>query len=77
VLRLLEKHPLPALRAAVEKALRAGAIRRDAIAQFILPREEWRATHFALDGHPHLRGVKVQAPDVSQSGQLLAAGGAR
>jgi hypothetical protein len=76
VLRLLEKHPLPELRAAVEKALRCGAIRREAIAQFILPQEEWRATLFALDGHPHLRGVKVQAPDVSQSGELLA-GGAR
>ena len=77
VLRLLEKHPLPVLRAAVEKALRCGAIRRDAIAQFILPQEEWRATLFALDGHPHLRGVKVQAPDISQYGELLAAGGAR
>jgi hypothetical protein len=77
VLRLLEKHPLSRLRVAVEKALRCGAIRRDAIAQFILPQEEWRATLFALDGHPHLRGVKVQAPDLSQYGELLAAGGAR
>ena len=76
VLRLLEKHPLPVLRVAVEKALHVGVIRRDAIAQFILPQEEWRATLFALDGHPHLRGVKVQAPDISQYGELLA-GGAR
>jgi len=75
ILRMLEKHPLPVLRAAVEKALRAGAIRRDAIAQFILPQEEWRATLFALDGHPHLRGVKVQVPDVRQYGELLAGGG--
>jgi transposase len=74
VLRMLEKHPLPVLRAAVEKGLRCGAIRRDAIAQFILPQEEWRATLFTLDGHPHLRGVKVQAPDVSQYGALLAGG---
>jgi hypothetical protein len=72
VLRLLEKHPLAALRAAVEKALRAGAIRRDAIAQFLLPREDWRLTLFKLDGHPHLRGVKVQAPDLGQYGELLA-----
>ena len=75
ILRMLEKHPLPVLRAAVEKALHAGAIRRDAIAQFILPQEEWRATLFPLDGHPHLRGVKVQAPDVRQYGELLAGGG--
>lgn len=76
ILRMLEKHALAELRVAVEKGLRCGAIRRDAIAQFILPREEWRAMPFALDGHPHLRGVKVQAPDVSQYSELLA-GGAR
>ncbi len=74
VLRMLEKHPLPTLRRAVEQALAVGAIRRDAIAQFMIPREEWRATLFALDGHPHLRGVKVQAPDISQYGELLAGG---
>jgi transposase len=74
VLRMLEQHPLPRLRRAVEQALSAGAIRRDAIAQFILPQEEWRATTFRLDGHPHLRGVKVQAPDITQYGELLAGG---
>ena len=74
VLRLLEKHPLKELRAAVEKALSHGAIRRDAIAQYLIPREEWRATLFPLDGHPHLRGVKVQAPDITQYGELLAGG---
>jgi hypothetical protein len=31
VLRLLEKHPLPKLRAAVEQALQVGAITRDAV----------------------------------------------
>jgi transposase len=74
VLRMLEHHPLPHLRRAVEQALSVGAIRRDAIAQFMIPREEWRATLFPLDGHPHLRGVKVQAPDISQYGELLAGG---
>lgn len=77
VLRLLEKHPLNQLRAAVEKGLSSGAILRDAIAQFLIPCEEWRATLFNLDGHPHLRGVKVQAPDITGYGELLAAGGAR
>lgn len=75
VLRLLEKHPLKELRAAVEKALSHGAIRRDAIAQYLIPREEWRATLFPLDGYPHLRGVKVQAPDLAGYGELLAGGG--
>ncbi len=74
VLRLLEHHRLPQLRAAVEAALRVGAIRRDAVAQFLVPREEWRATVFNLDGHPHLRGVNIQAVDVTQYGQLLAGG---
>jgi hypothetical protein len=74
VLRMLEQHPLAELRRAVEQALRVGAIRRDAIAQFMIPQEEWRATLFALDGHPHLRGVKVQAPDITQYGELLAGG---
>jgi hypothetical protein len=75
VLRLLERHPLGTLRAAVERALRIGATSRDAIAQFLLPREEWRATPFKLDGHPHLRGVKVQAPDLGRYGELLARNG--
>lgn len=77
VLRMLEQHPLAELRRAVEQALRVGAIRRDAIAQFMIPQEEWRATLFNLDGHPHLRGVKVQAPDITEYGELLTAGGGR
>jgi|TARA_B100001971_G_scaffold201593_1_gene214522 transposase len=75
VLRLLEKHSLPTLTRAVEKALRAGALTRDAIAQFLIPREEWRETTFRLDGREHLREVKVAATDVSEYGSLLGAGG--
>jgi len=74
VLRLMERNSLPQLRVAVEAALRVGAIRRDAIAQFLIPREEWRSTEFNLDGHPHLREVKIQEVDVSEYGQLLAGG---
>lgn len=77
VLRLLEKHPPGALRRAVESALRCGATSRDAIAQFLQPRESWRMTLFNLDGHPHLRGVKVQAPDVRAYSGLLVKGGGR
>ena len=75
VLRLLEKHSLPAVRRAVDKALRAGVLSRDAIAQFLIPREEWRHTTFRLDGREHLRGVKVAATNVSEYGALLGAGG--
>lgn len=71
VLRLLEKHSLPRLRRAVEQALAVGAITRDAIAQFLYPREDGRITLFSLDGHPHLRQVRVAAPDLKQYRQLV------
>ena len=75
VLRLLEKHPLPKLRGAVEQALAVGAITRDAIAQFLFPREDWRFTAFSLEGYPHLRQVCVAAPKITEYRQLL--GGVR
>jgi hypothetical protein len=71
VLRLLEKHPLGRLRRAVEKGLATGALTRDAIAQFLYPRPEWRFMLFRLDGHPHLRQVRVAAPDLTAYGQLV------
>jgi len=48
VLRLLETHPLDRLRQAVESALRVGACSRDAIAQFLQPREDWRLTRCSI-----------------------------
>lgn len=72
VLRLLEKHPMNRLRAAIEAGLAVGALTRDAIAQFLFPRDNWRATTFVLDQHPHLRQVRVAMPDVSIYRQLLA-----
>jgi len=74
VLRLLEKHSLPDLRAAVEKALAVGAATRDAIAQFLFPREDWRFTVFSLDGHPHLRTVRIAPPDIQSYRELLGGG---
>jgi hypothetical protein len=50
VLRLLEQHPLPRLRRAVEQGLEVGAMTRDAVAQFLYPREDWRVTTFSLVG---------------------------
>ena len=75
VLRLLEKHTMPQLRAAVDKGLACGAINRDAIAQFLYPQEEVRDQIFNLDGHPHLKEVIVQAPNLQVYAQLL--GGVR
>ena len=76
VLLLLERHPLERLAAAVEAGLRARAHSRDAVAQFLLPREDWRATTFSLDGREHLRRVVVAATDVAAYRALLAEGGA-
>src|SRR5262249_49581607 len=64
VLLLREKHPLDRLARAVEEGLRVRAHSRDAIAQFLLPREDWRATTFSLDGRDHLRHVVVAATEV-------------
>jgi transposase len=74
VLRLLEQHSLAELRTAVEKALAVGAITRDAVAQFLWPREDWRFTAFSLEGHPHLRAVHIAAPEVRAYAQLLGGG---
>jgi transposase len=76
VLRLLEKQSLDRLTAAVEQGLRVRAHSRDAIAQFLLPREDWRATTFSLDGREHLRRVVVRATEVSAYRDLLPIGGA-
>jgi len=75
VLRLLEKHSLPSLTRAVTKGLRAGALSRDAIAQFLIPQEDWRQKTFRLDGREHLRHVHVAQTDVSNYRQLLVEGG--
>jgi transposase len=75
VLRLLEHHSVARLRPAVEKALAIGAITRDAIAQFLTPQPQWRHTVFRLDGHPHLRGVKIDSPDVRAYRDLMSVGG--
>lgn len=78
VLRLLERHAPASVAAAIEKGLSVRAHTRDAIAQFLLPQEDWRATAFSLDGHPHLRLVKVGALPVSAFNSLLpCAGGVR
>jgi len=74
VLRLVETHPLQMLKKAVEKALTVRAHSRDAIAQFILPREEWRATTFNLDGRDHLRHLRVEQPDITSYNSLREGG---
>jgi transposase len=77
VLRLLETHSLRDLARAVARGMRKGALTRDAIAQFLLPAEEPRATTFRLDGREHLRHVQVAQSDVTAYRALLPQGGVR
>lgn len=75
VLRLLEKHSFAAVTRAVEHGLRANALLRDAIAQFLIPQEDWRQTSFHLDGREHLRHVRVAHTDISSYAALVERGG--
>jgi transposase len=77
VLRLLEKYSLKRLKRAVEKGLDIDALTRDAIAQFLVPREDWRQRTFRLDGREHLRLVQVAKTNVRRYADLLGQGGAR
>ncbi len=71
VLRLLEKYSLPRLTKAVQEGLRVRAHKCDAIAQFLYPDEKWRPATFRLDGREHLKGVKVDKPDLDAYQSLL------
>lgn len=75
VLRLLERYPPAQVQAAIERGLRCNALTRDAIAQFLIPQEDWGQTSFSLDGREHLRHVQVGDTDLTGYGQLLATGG--
>jgi transposase len=71
VLRLLEKHSTKELSRAIDHGLRCGATSKDAIAQFLSPRPEWRLTQFNLDGREHLRLVNVKSVELSDYNRLV------
>jgi transposase len=77
VLRLLEGHSLGEVTRAVESGLCCNALIRDAIAQFLIPQEDWGQTMFRLDGREYLRRVQVANNDVAAYADLVAGGGAR
>ena len=66
---------MAALRQAVDSALRVGGLTRDAIAQYLYPQEHYGSGTFRLDGHPHLRHVRVAAPDLGAYSELLQSHG--
>ena len=71
VLRLLEKHSETAVAAAIEKAMRPGAVTRDVIAQYLIPAEDIRQSVFLLDGRSHLRHVQVAPNSVTVYAGLM------
>ena len=74
VLRLMERATLGELTAAVEQALAIGATGSDAIACILYTRTERPVGLFSLDGHPHLKAVDVEDPDLSAYRALTAHG---
>jgi transposase len=65
VLRLLEGAAVPQLAEAIEQALAIGATGADAVRLILEHRREQPAGLFRLDGHLHLKAVRVQAPDLT------------
>jgi len=76
VLLLLEKYPVARLAKAVKRALNYGAIRPDAVRQFLFDDPDLRQTAFSLDGREHLKAVNVSSTKVSAYDDLMASGGA-
>ncbi len=65
VLRLLEKASIPELAGAVAQALSIGATGCDAVACILHQRAERPVGLFSLDGHPQLKTVAVESPDLA------------
>jgi len=65
VLRLLEGAAVPQLAQAIEHALAIGATGADAVRLILEHRREQPVGLFRLDGHLHLKAVRVQDPDLT------------
>jgi transposase len=74
VLRLLEAAPVPQLAEAIEYALGVGATSADAVRLTLEHRREQPVGLFRLDGHLHLKAVRVQDPDLAAYGALVEEG---
>jgi hypothetical protein len=74
VLRLMERATLHELTGAIEAALGMGATSSDAISLILFHRQERPIGLFSLDGHPHLRSVAVEPPDLSAYATLTEKG---
>ena len=70
VLRLLENHPLARLKVAVNAALELGCARKELIEQYLYG-DNREVGEFQLDGHQHLKLVKVSCTDPGDYTSLL------
>lgn len=75
ILRLLEHATLDQLTSAVEYTLAIGTLSADAVRVILQARQEQPVGLFSLEGRPHLKLVRVQAPDL-RAYHALAGGGA-
>ncbi|MGH8323268.1 MAG: Mu transposase domain-containing protein, partial [Steroidobacteraceae bacterium] len=64
VLRLMESASVKELTAAVVQALSIGATGSDAIGLILAHSKERPVGLFSLDGHPHLKAVALEPPDL-------------
>ena len=71
VLRLLESVPLAARAAAVEEALRRGAVTADAVRVVVEARRQRPAAPLSLEARPHLQEIRVGRPDLAAYRGLL------
>jgi hypothetical protein len=67
---------VPQLKAAVETALSIGATGSDAVALILFHHAEQPVGLFSLDGHPHLKSVVIDPPDLSAYRTLTQIGAA-
>jgi transposase len=74
VLRLMEHASLAELNGAVDAALAIGATSAEAVALILYHRSERPVGLFSLDGHPHLKSVQVDPPDLNGYAALTAIG---
>ena len=65
MLRLLENTSVASLARAVEAALAIGATGADAIGLIVFHHAERPVGLFSLDGHPHLKSVVLDPPDLA------------
>ena len=72
VLRLLEKHPLRELAAAVDRALAVGALTVDVIRILLQEGRESPAKLFCLDHRPHLQDHRIPEPHIGKYNHLLS-----